>query len=761
MCDITNFSSDKLAGTSDNINLSDENCRRKIRHLYRRLGYGARLEDFDIIQNEGITTFSALIDKLIGDAAGLQFPDEFDWADRLVRLPVREQPIDIPPNPPNPPHPDDVECRRPRDVHAGISGKDWFVNTINSYWINESIRESIRSKLMLFWRGHFATHTDVITGSFGAIHLKYYRILFNYAFGNFREFVEQIGLTPFMLTYLNGDRSIGENSGIYTSTPDCDPLEPTENYARELLELFTMGIKDKNGQNNYTQQDISELSRALTGWRITRYTADYKFDMLKFQYGHHDWGTKTIFGEQYNAADLWTEAGNTSSLPSLCAGDVTNDLYSREAVPYGSSSSSKIVTAGLLEYNHVHEIIFGHKTQEIAYFITKKLYEFYVYGGSTQDWDDVDKTALKTYLTNIANEFLTTETVGDEAVISWDISAVLKKLFKSQHFYDEGIIGTQIKSHIGSAISLFRKTNLQPQWSNYNSTPNTDFDYTYRMTLLYPSLHGMPSPICLNGTSPTGDCPEIGDNQVQYAFTNGKADTDYDNRYTTNNGKNCGGYAFTEYAENPNYLTDGTINAMTAEGALPEDAKNAYEEFKLQDTLYIHGSCAVIGHSLRGPADVSGWAGHRDWLNEEVFVKRRKLLGDFLTEKFGAHTKEKFRQLVIRLLEEEEDVNNMNYIQKYATPERVIRMMWRHFFSVEPYESEVNGTAVGQVVDSIKVYSDGFNYPVLIVKPEDEDFRNDYPFLNDNYIEEYKVEMANRITNVILYFTQQPEWHLT
>ncbi|MGA7304028.1 MAG: DUF1800 domain-containing protein, partial [Rhodothermales bacterium] len=103
----------------------------------------------------------------------------------------------------------------------------------------------------------------------------YVTLLRTHALGDFKAFVRQIGLTPAMLIYLDGVENIAG--------------KPNENYARELLELFTMGI------GNYTEDDIKEIARALTGWRLNRFT-----NTVFFNPQLHDDGEKTIFGQSGN-----------------------------------------------------------------------------------------------------------------------------------------------------------------------------------------------------------------------------------------------------------------------------------------------------------------------------------------------------------------------------------------------------------------------------------------------------------------------------
>ncbi len=128
--------------------------------------------------------------------------------------------------------------------------------------------------------------------------LAYYDLLLNHAFGNFRELLEQVSLSPSMGKFLTlaGSRKADPNKNSY----------PDENYAREVMQLFTIGLwklksngqpkRDKNGQTipSYTQQDVEELARVLTGWRISDY-----FNPMHAVAGHHDTGQKEVLGELF------------------------------------------------------------------------------------------------------------------------------------------------------------------------------------------------------------------------------------------------------------------------------------------------------------------------------------------------------------------------------------------------------------------------------------------------------------------------------
>jgi uncharacterized protein (DUF1800 family) len=130
-----------------------------------------------------------------------------------------------------------------------------------------------QEKMTLFWHGHFAT-------SFEKVQMPYFLWLQNEtlrqnALGNFPQLLTAVAEDPAMLDYLDGERS--------------NKNKPNENFAREVMELFTLG------EGHYTEKDIQEAARAYTGWGLAP-------DRLRYQYnpGNHDAGPKTIFGQTGN-----------------------------------------------------------------------------------------------------------------------------------------------------------------------------------------------------------------------------------------------------------------------------------------------------------------------------------------------------------------------------------------------------------------------------------------------------------------------------
>ena len=144
------------------------------------------------------------------------------------------------------------------------------INQLAGWWIYRMLNtpDPLLEKLTLFWHGHFATSDAKVAKP----RLMYgqNQLLREHARGNFRDMVLAISRDPAMLVYLDSTTN--------------RRIHPNENYARELMELFTLGV------GNYTEQDIKEVARAFTGWEILG-------DHFHFDTGQHDTHAKTFLGQ--------------------------------------------------------------------------------------------------------------------------------------------------------------------------------------------------------------------------------------------------------------------------------------------------------------------------------------------------------------------------------------------------------------------------------------------------------------------------------
>jgi uncharacterized protein (DUF1800 family) len=138
------------------------------------------------------------------------------------------------------------------------------------WWANLMLTTTrpLEEKLTLFWHGHFATGENKVRDY--RMMLQQHEMFRTNAAGGFRDLLVELLKDPAMLGYLDN----GENVKNH----------PNENFGRELLELFTMGV------GHYTERDVREASRAFTGW--TNNVLDFKFDR-----DQHDFGEKTFLGQ--------------------------------------------------------------------------------------------------------------------------------------------------------------------------------------------------------------------------------------------------------------------------------------------------------------------------------------------------------------------------------------------------------------------------------------------------------------------------------
>ncbi|PHN06764.1 DUF1800 domain-containing protein [Flavilitoribacter nigricans] len=128
---------------------------------------------------------------------------------------------------------------------------------------------ALKHRMMLFWHGHFACR--VLQPNLA---LKQLAVLEEHALGNFRDLVLGIARDPAMIRYLNNQQNRKDS--------------PNENFARELMELFTIG------RGNYSERDVKEAARAFTGWSSN---LRGEFVFRRFQ---HDFGSKTFMGKTGN-----------------------------------------------------------------------------------------------------------------------------------------------------------------------------------------------------------------------------------------------------------------------------------------------------------------------------------------------------------------------------------------------------------------------------------------------------------------------------
>ena len=215
--------------------MGDENTvlgRAEARHLLRRTGFGALPRDVDQILLNGQTRGQA--------------------ADRLLAMKATRL--------------------RPTGRYLEVAHGKWIKTLIKT-------RAPLRSKLVLFWHDHFATALSKVQDIL--LMANQIELIQNNAQGNLKQFVKDMNRNPAMMEFLDTVRN--------------DKAVPNENYARELQELFTLGVYDFAGNPNYTQEDIVQIARAFTGWRYSRQGAILDAREHDFMADFPERGPKVIF----------------------------------------------------------------------------------------------------------------------------------------------------------------------------------------------------------------------------------------------------------------------------------------------------------------------------------------------------------------------------------------------------------------------------------------------------------------------------------
>ena len=234
---------------------------RQIEHLLRRAGYGARSDELDTFRRLSIRgAVSVLVDY---------------------------EPI-----------PDDVDQKIQQDGYVQVTTRGAFSpNTVigdaRQRWLFRMVHTNrpLQEKMTLFWHNHFATAYSKIAGVFGGgdatRHLAakaaedpggvcgQVEMLRDHALGNFRDILVEIAKDVAMLIWLDGRTNVR--------------ARPQENFGREIMELFTMGI------GHYTEQDVYAAARVFTGWNLRRVGADAsaRFEFV-YNAAQHDPAEKTF-----------------------------------------------------------------------------------------------------------------------------------------------------------------------------------------------------------------------------------------------------------------------------------------------------------------------------------------------------------------------------------------------------------------------------------------------------------------------------------
>lgn len=347
--------------------------RKQVAHLLKRTMFGAKPADIDYFLGKSMT----------------------DSVDTLLTLPAS---VPAPP----------LNYYEGLDLGGGLTMKDsdgiakgqtWVNGTIGdgttnflrgqslkAWWVGNQLNQtrSISEKMIVFWSNHFVTELRAGGGATAAYRLV--ELFRTHSFSPLRTLMIEVTKNPQMCHYLNG----------YLNTR----YSPDENYARELQELFGVG---KGPDSKYTEEDVKQAARVLTGLSIDWTPQQYKFyDVL------HDTGDKT-FSSFYNNRVIKGKSG----------------------------------AAGDQELNDLVDMILA--TDECAKYICRKIYRFFVNYDITADVETNIIAPLATIYRNAG----------------YDMKPVLDKLLKSEHFFETNIISAYIKTPLDLIIGFCREGAVQ------------------------------------------------------------------------------------------------------------------------------------------------------------------------------------------------------------------------------------------------------------------------------------------------------------
>ena len=282
---------------------------------------------------------------------------------------------------------------RPKPSRAkgpGVDDKDRdSLIKLSQWWAKRMTTQSSRrvhEKMALFWHDHFATQYSVVKNVRQmALQNRTFR---EFGLGSFHTLCREITRDPAMLVFLDGK--------------DNRASKLNENYGREIMELFTVGESDQRGVANYTQSDVEEISRALTGYRIDG-------DVGTIRSNRFDDGDKTLF-----AGTSFEATGN------LGVEDPSGQLFPPAT--------------------NVIDILFRHRDSDGALtmprFLGRKLWEYFAY-------PDPDIALVDEITTNfIAGGFV--------------IQDLVEAIFMHDEFYSDRAKSSSVRNPVEYAISAIR-----------------------------------------------------------------------------------------------------------------------------------------------------------------------------------------------------------------------------------------------------------------------------------------------------------------
>ncbi len=288
--------------------------RAQLSHLLRRATFGPRAEEVDAAEKQGLdATLTQLLAPSTVDAGAAASPPPQLAPDPALALPQNAD--------------------RTAKLQAQQARRQQ-VQTITAWWLDRlaTADHQWAEKLVFFWHGHWATSVDKV--KVAALMLGQQQTFRTYGAGDFGTFLKAMLRDPALVFWLDGQQNT--------------KVAPNENLARESMELFTLGI------GNYSEDDVRQAARALTGWQLNRDTGQ-----LVLVPKRQDTGSKTILGRTGNfdtdgyadlllaqpanakflAARMWYRFASADPIPA--------DTQARLVAAYGTGHDSTALARAL------------------------------------------------------------------------------------------------------------------------------------------------------------------------------------------------------------------------------------------------------------------------------------------------------------------------------------------------------------------------------------------------------------------------------
>ena len=280
-----------------------------------------------------------------------------------------------------------------RDPMLAIDPTGYRIQSFMAWWTGQLVHQerNLREKMTLFLHNHMPTSGFQVFLPEATYGMN--QLLRTNCLGNFRQLMYDVTVEPCMLVYLNGFLNVA-------SAPD-------ENYARELMELFTLGQG-----SGYTESDVQTAARVLTGWTVMVENGGVPvLPQMVYIPFNHDTGDKQF------------------------SGFFDNTVITGQGGPGG----------GAAELNALLDMIF--EKEEVSKFVCREIYHFFVHG-------EIDATTETDVIEPLAQLF------RDNAGAPDQLRIVMQALLTSDHFFSPDVRSCMVKSPADLVIGELRLFNM-------------------------------------------------------------------------------------------------------------------------------------------------------------------------------------------------------------------------------------------------------------------------------------------------------------